>query len=105
MAASDYIHHLDENLRACRHENKQLRNELRVVHKEKDDLRNELSRMHHEFQRQQHQGQGYQPQPRYNGQSSSLMAQDSHHSLPPIMNGAPAPNSMQGVQYSNEQQR
>ncbi len=104
MTASDYIRHLDENYRATRHENKQLRNEVHVLHKENDELRNELTRIHHEINRQQ-QGHTYQAQPRYNGSIASHMAQDSQHPLPPIMNGAPAPTSMQGVQYSNEQQR
>lgn len=105
MTASDYIRHLDENCRACRHENKQLRNEVHGLHKENDELRNEINRMHHEMQRQQQQGQTYAAQPRYNGSITAHMAQDSHRPLPPIMNGAPPPTSMQGVQYSNEQQR
>ena len=82
-----------------------LSHELEAIRRENETLRGENHHFHQEIQHYRerpstatamHPQQSIYPQP-----TSSVMG-DPSRSLPPLTNGIPAANSMQGVQYSDD---
>ncbi|MCJ1227489.1 hypothetical protein MMC12_004145 [Toensbergia leucococca] len=108
--ASDYIKQLEglaQNGQRAEKDLSRAAHELDGTRRENDILRNENQRLVREMQRFQegsmHQQTASLQQPilQYNG-VAPRMVPDPSRSLPPLTNGALAPSSMQGVQYSEE---
>ena len=87
-------------------QSQQLNQELELARREIETLRNEN---HHFYQEMAHYREGVRPgtatamhphAPMYSAPSASMG--DPSRSLPPLSNGIPSANSMQGVQYSDE---
>lgn len=108
--ASDHIRNLESGNKLGREAQLQLQqvsHELEAIRRENETLRNEN---HHIYQEMQHYRDSARPStatamhpqaPIYAASSTSVMG-DPSRSLPPLTNGVPAANSMQGVQYSDE---
>lgn len=84
-----------------------LSHELEALRRENETLRGETQHFYQEVQHYREQARpstatAMHPQPSIYPQSTSSVMGDPSRSLPPPINGIPAPNSMQGVQYSDE---
>lgn len=105
--ASDYIKNLESAVKIGREAQSQLTStsvELERTKREIDSLRNENRRLFQEMEHYRESGRQqapatHPPPPQYAAPSIPGM-QDPSRSLPPLVNGAPAATSMQGVQYS-----
>jgi hypothetical protein len=105
--ASDYIKTLEISAKAGRDAQAQLTHnlvELECVKRENDSLRSENQRLFQEMEHYRESGRqrlatAHPPPPPYAAPPVPVMA-DPSRSLPPLVNGAPAASSMQGVQYS-----
>lgn len=108
--ASDHIRNLEASNKIGREAQIQLQHanhELEMLRRENETLRNEN---HHLYQEMQHYREQARPNtattmhpqpPMYAAPPPAPMG-DPSRSLPPLSNGIPAANSMQGVQYSDE---
>ncbi|MCJ1451770.1 hypothetical protein MMC28_002110 [Mycoblastus sanguinarius] len=108
--ASEHIKNLEGGVKVGRDAQAQLQgvsHELEAIRRENESLRNEN---HHLFQEIQHQREHTRPStatalhpqpPMYAAPAPPTMG-DPSRSLPPLTNGIPAVNSMQGVQYSDD---
>jgi hypothetical protein len=106
--ASDYIKNLEIAVKAGREAQTQLAHatvELECVKRENDSLRSENQRLFQEMEHYRESGRQRlatahpPPPPPYAAPPVPVMT-DPSRSLPPLVNGAPAASSMQGVQYS-----
>lgn len=105
--ASDYIKNLESAVKVGREAQSQLTNtsvELERTKREIDSLRSENRRLFQEMEHYRESGRqqapaAHPPPPQYAAPSIPGMP-DPSRSLPPLVNGAPAATSMQGVQYS-----
>lgn len=105
--ASDYIKNLESAVKVGREAQSQLSNtsvELERTKREIDNLRGENHRLFQEMEHYRESGRQqapavHPPPPQYAAPSIPGMP-DPSRSLPPLVNGAPAATSMQGVQYS-----
>lgn len=105
--ASDYIKNLESAVKVGRDAQTQLTNtgvELERTKREIDSLRSENRRLFQEMEHYRESGRqqapaAHPPPPQYAAPSIPGMP-DPSRSLPPLVNGAPAATSMQGVQYS-----
>ena len=84
-----------------------LNHELEAIRRENETLRGENHHFYQEVQHYREQARpstatAMHPQPSIYPQSTSSVMGDPSRSLPPLTNGIPAANSMQGVQYSDE---
>lgn len=84
-----------------------LSHELEVIRRQNETLRSENHQMYQEMQHYREQARPstattMHPQPPIYSQPTSSVMGDPSRSLPPLTNGIPAANSMQGVQYSDE---
>ena len=106
-SASEYIKSLEVAAKAGRDAQNQLSHttvELDCVKRENDSLRSENQRLFQEMEHYRESGRqrlpaAHPPPPPYAAPPVPVMA-DPSRSLPPLVNGAPAASSMQGVQYS-----
>lgn len=105
--ASDYIKNLESAVKVGREAQSQLTNtsvELERTKREMESLRSENRRLYQEMEHYRESGRqqapaAHPPPPQYAAPSIPGMP-DPSRSLPPLVNGAPAATSMQGVQYS-----
>lgn len=105
--ASDYIKNLESAVKVGRDAQNQLNHasmELECTKRENDSLRSENRRLfaemeHYRESSRQQAPAAHPPPPQYAAPSIPVMP-DPSRSLPPLINGAPAVTSMQGVQYS-----
>ncbi|MCJ1466195.1 hypothetical protein MMC07_004814 [Pseudocyphellaria aurata] len=105
--ASDYIKNLESAVKVGREAQSQLSNtsgELERTKREIESLRNENRRLFQEMEHYRESGRqqapaAHPPPPQYAAPSIPGLP-DPSRSLPPLVNGAPATTSMQGVQYS-----
>ena len=84
-----------------------LSHELEAIRRENETLRGENHHFYQEIQHYRDQARpstatAMHPQPSIYSQPTSSVMGDPSRSLPPLTNGIPAANSMQGVQYSDE---
>ena len=109
-SASDHIRNLESSVKVGREAQLQLQqsaHELEAMRRENESLRNEN---HHLFQEVQHYREqarpntatAMHPQPSLYAPPPAPSMVDPSRSLPPLTNGIPAANSMQGIQYSDE---
>ncbi|KAL2037283.1 hypothetical protein N7G274_009972 [Stereocaulon virgatum] len=108
--ASDHIRNLEGSVKVGRDAQIQLQqtvHELEVVRRDNESLRSDN---HHLFQEVQHLREqarpntatAMHPQPSVYAPPPGSSMGDPSRSLPPLTNGIPAANSMQGIQYSDE---
>ena len=105
--ASEYIKNLEVAVKTGRDAQADLSNmqvELDCIKRENDSLRSENQRLFQEMEHYRESGRqriptAHPPPPPYAAPPVPVMA-DPSRSLPPLVNGAPAASSMQGVQYS-----
>lgn len=108
--ASDHIRNLEQSAKQGRDASMQLQglsHELEVIRRQNETLRSENHQMYQEMQHYREQARpstatAMHPQPQIYPQPTPSVMGDPSRSLPPLTNGIPAANSMQGVQYSDE---
>ena len=106
--ASDHIRNLEVTAKQGRDASMQLQalsHELESIRRENESLRSENTHFYQEIQHYRERpstATTMHPQPSIYPQPSSSVMGDPSRSLPPLTNGIPAANSMQGVQYSDE---
>ena len=108
--ASDHIRNLEQSAKQGREVSMQfqaLTHELEAIRRENETLRGENNHFYQEMQHYRDQARpstatAMQPQSSVYPQSTSSVMGDPTRSLPPLTNGIPAANSMQGVQYTDE---
>lgn len=109
--ASDHIKNLEATLGKSSDSQKQLHvasMEMDAVRRELDQLRQENHHLYQEMQQYREQARpstatAMHPHPgHYAPSAGNAMMVDTSRSLPPLANGIPAANSMQGVQYTEE---
>ena len=110
--ASEYIKNLEVAVKAGRDAQSQLGHtnmELECIKRENESLQRENARLFKEMEHYREAGRprpptahpppSHPPPPQYAAPPAPVLP-DPGRSLPPLMNGAPAVSSMQGVQYT-----